>query len=624
MTMSAASAAPFRPLALGPYRSLAERRDDGGWLLRAPEPLGPYERRVTARLVHWAAERPGTSFLVKRDASGAWQHLRYADALEQVRHIAQALLDRGLSAERPLMILSGNDFEHELLALAAQHVGVPYVPVSPAYSLVATDAARLRHAVELTTPGLVFAGDGGAFARAIGLAVPPGTELCLTRGEVPERRHTPFDSLQRTPPTPAVERAHDAVDRRTIAKFLFTSGSTKQPKAVTTTHGMLCSNQQMLLQCWPFLQEEPPLLVDWLPWHHTASGNKILGLTLHHGGTLHIDDGKPTDTGMAETLRNLREISPTLYFTVPRGLEALAQAMRGDAVLRESFFRRLRLIFPAGAGLPRPVQDAIQELAVQTVGHRIPMTTGLGMTETAPFAISAHVPDWQAGVIGVPAPGVEVKLAPVGDKLEVRYRGPNVMPGYWRQPELAVESFDDEGFFRSGDAARFVDESNPSGGLRFDGRIAEDFKLGSGTWVNVGQLRMQVIAAGAPYVHDVVLTGHDRDSLGMIVFLLPAAASLSSRLAPDAPAHELASDPQVRAWAQSLLDSLAARATGSSNRIDHGLLADVPPSVAAGEITDKGSINQRAVLKARAAAVEALHAASPGPAVLVAQRSKAR
>jgi feruloyl-CoA synthase len=361
---------------------------------------------------------------------------------------------------------------------------------------------------------------------------------------------------------------------------------------------------------------EPPVMVDWLPWHHTAGGNVVFGLALVNGGTLYIDHGKPTDSGIRETLRNLREVSPTLYFTVPKGLESLAHAMQDDSVLRDSFFRRLRLIFPAGAALPRNVQDAVQSLAVQSVGQRIAMTTGLGMTETAPFALTAHVPDWQAGMIGIPGPGLTVKLAPVGDRLEVRYRGPNVTPGYWRAPEVSRLAFDEEGYFRSGDAARFVDETNPARGLRFDGRTSEDFKLNSGTWAQVGALRHAVVEAGAPYVQDAVVTGHGRDELGLLVFLWPRAAELSGAPRAGASLAELAADPAVRAWMQALLDRLAAQAKGSSARFTRALLLDAPPSMALGEITDKGSINQRAVLQHRAAWVEALYAEVPDARVL--------
>jgi len=611
------SAAPQREVGFGPYEASITPRADGGWLLANAEPLGAYPRAYTEALLRWAKERPDGVFLAERDAgSGAWRTLTFGDALTRVLRLAQAIVSRGLGAERPVAILSGNGIEHALLALAAMHVGVPVAPVSPAYALLDHSGARLRHVVDLLTPGLVFADDGAAFGPAIARAVPASTEVVLLRGALAGRDFTAFDALLQATPTAAVEQAHAAVTAETVAKFIFTSGSTNLPKAVVNTHGMVCSNLQMHNQCYTFPVDEPPVMVDWLPWHHTAGGNVVFGLALVNGGTLYIDHGKPTDAGLQETLRNLREVSPTLYFTVPKGLESLAHAMQADTVLRDSFFRRLRLIFPAGAALPRNVQDAVQALAVASVGQRIAMTTGLGMTETAPFALTAHVPDWQAGMIGIPAPGLEVKLAPAGDRFEVRYRGPNVTPGYWRAPEVTQQAFDDEGFFCSGDAARFVDETNPARGLRFDGRTSEDFKLMSGTWVQVGARRHEVVEAGAPYVQDAAIAGDGRDQLGLLVFLWPRAFELSATLKAGASLAELAADPAVRAWMQALLDRLAAQAKGSSARFTRALLLDAPPSMALGEITDKGSINQRAVLQHRAAWVEALYADVPDARVL--------
>jgi feruloyl-CoA synthase len=615
--MSTVENAKFRPIALGPYDCTVEKHNDGSLIVRSTDPLQPYYRRYTEPLIKWAQERPDTPLLARRNKAGEWQNLTYADALRRIRHIGQALLNRGLTAERPLMILSENSLETGLLMLAAQHVGVPFVPVSPAYSLLSKSAERVVHAVKLLTPGAVYAQDAARYANAINLAVPQEVELIFVEGEMPGRPSTTFAALEATEATSAVEDAHDAVDGDTIAKFLFTSGSTKLPKAVINTHRMLTSNQQSLVQCYPFARETPPILIDWMPWHHTAAGNNTFGIVLYNGGTLYIDDGKPTPDGMAETIRNLREIPSTIHYTVPKGLEMLAHAMKRDAVLRECFFRDMQLIFPCGAALPGPLKQTIDELAIQTVGYRIPMTTGLGQTESAPFAVSAHVPDWQAGVIGNPAPGCEVKLTPMGDKLEVRYKGPNITPGYWRQPELTAEAFDEEGYFCSGDAAVFIDPNNPSKGLRFDGRIAEDFKLVSGTWVNVGALRTAIIAAGAPYIHDAVITGHDRDELGMMIFLLPAAATaLSPALNEQSTYQEVAQSPEVRAWAQNLLETLAARATGSSNRITRAMVLRDPPVMELGEMTDKGSINQRTVLKTRADLVEKLYADQPDDTVL--------
>ena len=605
-------------LTLGPYAGAAEQRADGCWLLRSLDPLGDYPERFTEYLVHWAKARPDDVFLAQRraDNPGEWRKLTYAATYEQVKRIAAALLERGLSAQRPLMILSGNSLEHALLAFAAMHVGIAVAPVSPAYSLLDPQATRVRHAVALLTPGLVYAEDAVAFDRAVGLAIPSGTEIVALHGQFSSRAHTRFSSLAGENDE-AVERAHRAVTPDTVGKFLFTSGSTRMPKAVINTHRMLSCNQQMYAQCYPFLRDEPPVLVDWLPWHHTAGGNANMGTVLANGGAMYIDAGKPTETGIAQTVANLRAIAPTVYYTVPKGLEMLVEEMRRDADLRERFFSRLRLIFPAGAALPRPVQDTVEEMSMQVRGHKVPLTMGLGMTETAPFAISAHLPEWQAGVIGLPAPGVEVKLVPIDGKLEVRYRGPSITPGYWRQPELDREAFDDEGYFRSGDAATFIDEAHPEQGLRFNGRLAEDFKLSSGTWVNVGAMRALVHAAANPHLHDVVFTGHDRDELGMLVFLSPAARQLCAHLDGDAAYHAVAGDASVQAWLRDLLQQLAAKASGSSQRIVRALILDVPPSSPAGEITDKGTINQRAVLQHRQAAVELLYSPNGDTRVVV-------
>ncbi|HEY0940997.1 MAG TPA: feruloyl-CoA synthase [Steroidobacter sp.] len=603
-------------LTLGPYAGTAERRIDGCWILRSLDPLRDHPQRFTEYLMRWANERPSTIWLAQREARGGWRKLTYLAGYQQIRRIAGALLSRELSAERPLMILSGNSIEHALLTFAAMHVGVPVAPISPAYSLLDPETARVKHAVTLLTPGLVYAEDAAVFDRAVSQAVPPTTEVVALQGQFSSRLHTEYQSLIGEAGA-AVQRAHRHVTPDTVAKFMFTSGSTRMPKAVMNTHRMLSCNQRMYSQCYPFLEAEPPVLVDWLPWHHTAGGNANMGTVLANGGTLYIDAGKPTATGMAQTVANLREIAPTVYYTVPKGLEMLVEEMRLDAELRKRFFSRLRLIFPAGAALARPVQDAIDEMSLEVTGRKTPMTMGLGMTETAPFAISAHLPDWQAGVIGLPAPGVEVKLAPVADKLEVRYRGPSITPGYWRQPELSREAFDEEGFFRSGDAATFIDPARPEQGLRFNGRIAEDFKLSSGTWVNVGAMRAAVLAAGSPYLHDVVFVGSDRDELGMLVFLSGAASRLCPHLNGSAMYRDIAGDARVLAWLRELLAQLAARASGGSQRVARALILDEPPSIAAGEVTDKGTINQRAVIQARQAAVELLYSSERSARVVV-------
>ena len=590
------NAAPVREVPLGAADVRIERRADGSVLLNSPHPLSAYPRKLTERLVHWAREDPARPFLAQREATGGWRSLNYGDAHRRVGSIGQALLDRGLSEERPLAILSDNDIEHALLALACMHVGIPYVPVSSAYSLVSTDHAKLKHVVGLLTPGLVYASDGARFAKAIAAAVPAATEVIV--GDQ-------FSKLESVSATAAVDAAHAAVGPDTIAKFLLTSGSTGQPKAVINTQRMLCSNQQMLTHSIPSLRTEPPVLVDWLPWNHTAGSNHNFGIVLNHGGTLYIDEGKPVPGLIEKTVRNLREVAPTIYFNVPRGYEALLPFLCDDAQLRKTFFSRLGLLQYAAAVLPQPIWQAYEELAIQTCGERILWITGYGATETAPAVMFTNRGAARAGTVGLPVDGVEMKLVPMADKLEVRFRGPNVTPGYWREPELTRAAFDEEGFYRTGDAMRFVDAADPAQGFEFDGRTAEDFKLSTGTWVSVGPLRARFNSACSPLVQDVVITGHDRNQPAALVF-------------PNLHACRELSGEALRAGLQEALDRLARDSTGSSTLITRALIMQIPPSIDAGEVTDKGSINQRAVLKNRAVLVERLYADPPDPDIMVA------
>jgi len=611
-------AAPIRKIPLGPSHAVFTHRDDGVILIRSPHALGPFPARLTERLLHWAHVAPDRVFLGQRDARDDWRTLTLASVLA----LGQALLDRDLSTERPLAILSGNDIEHALLALAAMHVGVPYAPVSPAYSLVSADHAKLRFILRLLTPGLIFAADGATYAQAIADAAPPDAELVVTDRPPAARSATLFSDLLGTAASGDVGRAYTAVRPDTIAKILFTSGSTGQPKGVINTQQMLCSNQEMLVTTLPVLRQTPPVIVDWLPWNHTFGGNHNLGLVLYNGGTLYIDDGKPLPGLVERTVRNLREIAPTVYFNVPRGFEELAPYLRREPALRERFFSRVGMLFYAGAGLSQAVWDAFEELAAQSCGERILWITGLGSTETAPFATCANWEAGRSGMIGLPAVGQEVKLAPVSGKLEARFRGPNVTPGYWRQPELTRAAFDEEGYYRMGDAVRFADPQRPEQGLLFDGRLAEDFKLSSGTWASAGPLRTAVILAGSPQVQDVVVAGQDRDYVAILVFpRLEDCRGLCPELPKHAPASEVLSHPAVRRCFQELLDRLATEATGSATRIERALLLEVPPSIDASEITDKGSINQRAVLEHRAELVEELYAEQPSPRVICARRS---
>jgi feruloyl-CoA synthase len=594
-----------------------ERLASGAILVRSDEPLGPYPKVLTDRLFHWAKVAQERTCVAKREAGGDWRRLSYADVASAIASIGQALLDRGLSSGRPVVILSENDIEHYLLMFAGQHVGIPTAHLSPVYSLGSRDFAALRHILNLLTPGLIFVSDGSRYRRAIDAVIHKDLELVVTDSPPPGRKTTLFSGLAATAPTAAVDRAHAAIDPDSVAKLLFTSGSTGLPKGVINTHRMICCNQQQIAQVFPFLEDEPPVLVDWLPWNHTFGGNHNTGIALYNGGSFYIDEGKPGPKAIAETVRNLREISTAAYFNVPKGYEDLLPHLRADRRLRETFFSRLRLLFYAGAGLSQPVWDAYRALARETCGERIIMVTGLGATETAPMAIQTTWETDQAGVIGIPIPGVEAKLVSRGEKLEVRVRGPNITPGYWRQPALTERAFDEEGFYIFGDAVRFVDPEDVNKGFLFDGRLSEDFKLSTGTWVSVGPLRGRILSHFSPYVRDVVITGHDRDFVGMLIFAdLDACAALCPALPPDSPMADILGHPAVRERFESLLESFAATATGSSRRVARAILLDEAPLLDAGEVTDKGSLNQRKVLERRATLVEELYAAEPSARVL--------
>ena len=600
----------YRAMTFGVTR--VELRDGGPGVhyLMAEQALAPHAERITDRLAHWAQTCPERTFMARRvklaeGGWGDWQHLSYAQVWANGRAIAQALIDRGLSAERPVAILSENSLEHAQLAVACLIAGVPFVPVSPPYSLVSQDYDKLRHVLATVTPGLVFAQDP-RYEAAIAASVAPDTEVVLAEGRLAHRSHLSLQDLARTKPGQAVERAMAATGPDTIVKFLFTSGSTKLPKAVINTQRMWCANQQQMVQSMPILGEPPLVLVDWLPWNHTFGGNHNFGMVLYHGGTLYIDDGKPTPALMGETLRNLREIAPTVYFNVPTGFEAIAQAMKTDPVLRRNLLSRVRMFFYAGAALAQPVWDSLYESAEAEIGERIVMSTGLGMTESGPFAIFVTRPEVRSGDLGVPTPGMALKLVDIEGKTEVRYRGPNITPGYWRNPQETASAFDEEGFFRSGDAVKWIDETDVHLGLRFDGRIAEDFKLATGTFVSVGPLRGKIIAAGAPYIQDVVLTGLNLKEVGAMVFPTPAVRRLCP-LPPDAPLADVLASAEVQTHFQQVVNELARTATGSANRIARLCLLADPPTIDRGEITDKGSINQRAVLTHRADTVTALH-----------------
>jgi feruloyl-CoA synthase len=565
----------------------AERRPDGSLVLRSPQPLRPHERCVGEWLVKWARQAPGRVFLAERQGE-AWRQVTYAQALDAARRIGQALLERGLGAEKPLAILSDNSVDHALLALGAMHAGVPVAPVSPAYSLMSRDFAKLRAIVELLRPGLVWADDAQKYGAALAAI---GAEA------------TPLAPLLERAPGARLDEAFGRVAPDTVAKILFTSGSTGLPKGVINTQRMLVANQQMMAQVWPFLEDRAQTLVDWLPWNHTFGGNFCFNMMLRNGGTLTVDGGKPAPGLIETTARNLKEISPTLYFNVPRGFDLLLPFLEKDAELRRSFFRELDVLFYAAAALPQNLWERLEAMAVAEKNGELAMVSAWGSTETAPCAASVHYPIERAGVIGLPNPGCELKLVPAAGKLEVRVRGPNVTPGYYRREDLTRAAFDEEGFYRIGDAMKFADPAAPAKGLVFDGRVAEDFKLTSGTWVHVGAVRVKLIAAGNPFIQDAVITGHDRDEVGALVFPSPAAKDL-----PPA---------ELRARIAAALKALAAEG-GSSMHPTRAVITTDPPSIDAHEITDKGYINQRAVLARRAALVEKLHARRPDAEVITA------
>ncbi|WP_242167852.1 MULTISPECIES: feruloyl-CoA synthase [unclassified Pseudomonas] len=596
----------YREVSIG-HAPVAVTEEQGVLHMRSLEPLAELPARLLDRLVHWARVRPEQTFIAARQAGGDWRRVSYREMLDSVRAIAQGLLSYGLSADKPLALLSGNDIEHLQVALGAMYAGIPYCPVSPAYSLLSQDFAKLRHVCDLLQPGLVFVSDAVAYQRAIEAVLPAETPLICVRGQVPGRSQISFASLLHTPGGAEAEQAFNATGPDSIAKFLFTSGSTKLPKAVITTQRMLCANQQMLLQTFPVFGEEPPVLVDWLPWNHTFGGSHNVGIVLYNGGTFYLDDGKPTVQGFAQTLRNLKEVSPTAYLTVPKGWEELVNALEQDAELRERFFARMKLFFFAAAGLSQSIWDRLDRVSEQHCGERIRMMAGLGMTEAAPSCTFTTGPLSMAGYIGLPAPGCEVRLVPVDGKFEGRFRGPHIMPGYWRAPQQTAEVFDEQGFYCSGDAIKLADPQQPQLGLMFDGRIAEDFKLSSGVFVSVGPLRNRAVLDGSPYVQDLVIAAPDRECLGALVFPRLYECRRLAGLDADASDAEVLGSAPVRQWFGDWLQRLNRGATGNASRLEWIALLDEPASIDRGEITDKGSINQRAVLQWRAAKVEALY-----------------
>ncbi len=587
--------------ALAPPRITSRPSEDGGLILSSEMPLEPYEASLGMLLRRWAEHAPDRTFLAERGPDGEWQPVTWGEANARASAIAQALLDRGLGPDRMLMILSGNSVDHALLTLGGFLAGVPVAPVSPAYSLMSADFGKVRHIADLVKPGLVFA-QGDAFEKVMRTVDFGGAEIVT---ELPE-----------SDPTGAVDDALARVGSESLAKVLFTSGSTAMPKGVLNTHGMLCSNQQQLAQIWPFTDATPPVLVDWLPWNHTFGGNHDFNLILKRGGTMYIDAGRPAPPLIPITVRNLTEVAPTIYFNVPAGYGALLPFLERDAELRARFFERLELIFYAAAALPQDLWTRLENVAIQERGEPVRMTSSWGLTETSPLATSAHYPIDRAGVIGVPVPGVEIKLTPVEDKLEMRVKGPNVTRGYLGAPELTAKAFDDDGWYRTGDAGKLQDPEDANAGLVFDGRVVEDFKLTTGTFVSVGNLRPAVLASASPLLMDAVVCGHDRDYVGLLAWLnLGAAREIAG--APEAELPELVRSPAIAEALKTKLRAHNAANPASSTRVCRVALLAAPPSLDANEITDKGYVNQRAALNRRALEVEALFADPPGETVII-------
>jgi feruloyl-CoA synthase len=596
-----------------------ERRPDGVIVLKSRIPLHAYEKHIPASLAKWAIERPDRTWLAQRTgADRQWRKLGYAEAKQNVDALTQGILNLGLEPGRPVAILSGNSIEHALMTMAAMQARIAAAPVSPAYSLMSQDHAKLKYLFELIKPSLVMVQDGPTFEKALKTLDLEGVTVVHVNRPAEGIESIAFADLVATPVTKAVEDSITNITPDTVGKLLFTSGSTGMPKAVINTQAMMCANAAMMMQVRP---RDPyaveATFLDWMPWNHTMGGNALFNPLLTEGGTLYIDDGRPMPGMIEETLRNLREISPTYYANVPAGYAALAAAMEKDDALCRSFFKNLGLMAYGGARLPDDLYDRMQALAVRTTGERIVFYTGWGSTETGPTSTGTYWDTERVGLIGLPFPGVELKMVPAGPKYELRLRGVNVTPGYHGQPDLTKAAFDEEGFYCIGDAGVFVDPDDPVQGLIFAGRVVEDFKLMTGTFVQVGPLRTDAIAAATPVIQDALVAGQDRPFVGLLAWPnLGACRHLLDN--PEATYEEVARHPAVLAYLKSGLQAHNACTEGASSmRIARAMLMTEPASIDGNELTDKGYINQRAGLERRAHLVARLYAERPGEDVIV-------
>lgn len=609
------------PLKIVSHDVNIEHRDDGSMLVKCVADLPEYALKLTDKLEYWAEKTPDQLLIAKRTADGKqWQSLTYAQTLEKIKNIGQFLLAQNLSVERPVVILSGNSIEHFLLGLAAMYVGVPYAPISTAYSLISTDFGKLKYITEKLTPGLIFVDNLTQYQRAIEAVNTDNCQVLAVSADNPlnvDFALTMFDQVLACDVTDAVTEANQAVNGDTIAKLLFTSGSTGMPKGVINTQRMICANQEMLCEYFQFVKEQPVVICDWLPWNHTFGGNHNVGLVIYTGGSLYIDDGKPVAKLMNITVNNLTEVAPTICFNVPKGYELLVKALKAHPVMAENFFSKLQVIYYAGAGLAQHVWDDLGALSIQYTGRKIPLLTGLGATETAPAALLARIEEAASGVVGVPAPGVELKLVPNQGKLEARVKGVSITPGYWRDAEKTAAAYDDEGYYCFGDALKFIDEQQPSRGFYFDGRVSDDFKLDTGTWVSAGTLKAKMIESFAPIIQDVVIVGRDHGFVSALVFPdVEHCRALIGEHGDTLSQQQIVDHDQVRGVFLQRLTAMALTSTGSSTRIKSIVLQGSAANIDAHEMTDKGSLNSNAVIENRQMMVDDIYSASPSAMVI--------